>query len=83
MVFRFGSTGEKPAVLIKDRTNRSFGVVQHHFSTKRKICFFYFSKTMGKKRYCNECAFFKYEDWEGLGWCELLEEADVSCDDEA
>ena len=38
---------------------------------------------MGKKRYCNECAFFKYEDAEGYGWCELLEEADVNCKDEA
>ena len=36
-----------------------------------------------KKRYCSECKFFKYEDSEGLGWCELLEEADVSCEDEA
>ena len=38
---------------------------------------------MGKKKYCNECAFFKYEDAEGYGWCELLEEADVNCEDEA
>lgn len=36
-----------------------------------------------KKRYCSECVFFKFEDSEGLGWCELLEEADVSCEDEA
>lgn len=36
-----------------------------------------------KKRYFSECVFFKFEDSEGLGWCELLEEADVSCEDEA
>lgn len=38
---------------------------------------------MGKKRYCNECAFFKFEDAEGFGWCSLLEEADVNCKDAA
>ena len=27
--------------------------------------------------------FFKYEDAEGLGWCDLLEESDVSVQDEA
>ena len=43
---------------------------------------FYFTKAM-KKRYCSECVFFKFEDSEGLGFCELLEEADVSCEDEA
>ena len=52
-------------------------VVQLHISTKWEVCFF-ISKAMGKKRYCNECAFFKYEDAEGYGWCELLEEADVN-----
>lgn len=36
-----------------------------------------------KKRYCSECKFFKYEDAEGLGWCELIEEADVERMDEA
>ena len=36
-----------------------------------------------KKRHCSECVFFKFEDAEGLWWCELLEEADVSCKDEA
>lgn len=35
-----------------------------------------FYQTM-KKRYCSECVFFKFEDSEGLGWCELLEEACV------
>ena len=38
---------------------------------------------MGKKRCCKECAFFKYKDAEGYGWRELLEEADVNCEDEA
>ena len=38
---------------------------------------------MGKERYCSECAFFKFEDAEGYGWCELLEEADVNVNDEA
>ena len=37
---------------------------------------------MGKVR-CGECKFLKYEDAEGYGWCSLLEEADVSCKDEA
>ena len=36
-----------------------------------------------KKHYCSECKFFKFEDSEGLGWCEQLEEADVNCKDEA
>lgn len=36
-----------------------------------------------KKRHCGECKYLKFEDSEGLGWCSLLEEADVSCDDEA
>lgn len=43
----------------------------------------FISNATKKKRYCSECAFFKYEDAEGYGWCELLEEADVSCEDEA
>ena len=36
-----------------------------------------------KKRYCGECVHWKFEDWEGYGWCDLLEEADVNCGDEA
>ena len=36
-----------------------------------------------KKRHCGECAFLKYEDAEGYGWCSLLEEADVNTADEA
>lgn len=36
-----------------------------------------------KKRYCSECRFFKFEDSEGFGWCDLLEEADVNVNDEA
>lgn len=38
---------------------------------------------MGKKRFCGECVFLKYEDAEGYGWCELFEEADVNTADEA
>ena len=34
------------------------------------------------KIYCADCKYFKYEDAEGFGWCDLLEEADVHrCDD--
>ena len=36
-----------------------------------------------KKRYCGECVHLKFEDSEGYGWCDLLEEADVNCGDEA
>ena len=36
-----------------------------------------------KKNYCGECVHLKFEDSEGYGWCDLLEEADVSCEDEA
>lgn len=53
--------------------------MQLHISTNRKACLF---NTM-KKHYCSECKFFKFEDSEGLGWCEQLEEADVNCEDEA
>ena len=35
-----------------------------------------------KKVKCGECRFFKYEDADGYGWCELMEEADVHCNDE-
>lgn len=35
------------------------------------------------KSYCGKCSFFKYEDADGLGWCSLWEESDVSCKDEA
>lgn len=35
------------------------------------------------KNYCSECKFFKYEDSDGLGYCELWQESDVSCKDEA
>lgn len=35
------------------------------------------------KNYCSECIFFKYEDSDGFGWCELWEECDVNCKDEA
>ena len=38
---------------------------------------------MGKKRYCGECKYLKYEDSYGDGWCSLLEEADVNTADEA
>ena len=36
-----------------------------------------------KKRYCSDCRFFKYEDAEGYGYCDLMEAADVNCEDEA
>lgn len=38
---------------------------------------------MGKKEYCGECKFLKFEDAQGYGWCSLLEEADVNVKDEA
>ena len=44
-------------------------------------CFF-ITKAM-KKKYCGECAYLKFEDAEGYGWCSLLEEADVHKEDEA
>ena len=36
-----------------------------------------------KKKYCGECAFLKYVDMCGDGYCELLQEADVNVNDEA
>ena len=42
---------------------------------------FVFVNTM--KSYCGKCEFFKFEDADGLGWCSLWEESDVSCEDEA
>ena len=36
-----------------------------------------------KKQYCGQCIHFRYEDSDGLGWCELWETADTSCEDEA
>lgn len=36
-----------------------------------------------KKKHCGECAYLKFEDAEGYGWCSLLEEADVHKEDEA
>lgn len=44
---------------------------------------FFIITAMGKKRYCGECKFLKYEDSYGDGWCSLLEEADVNTADEA
>lgn len=38
---------------------------------------------MGKKDYCGECKYLKFEDAQGYGWCSLLEEADVNVKDEA
>lgn len=35
------------------------------------------------KNYCGECEHLKYEDSEGYGYCDLWEESDVSCKDEA
>lgn len=48
----------------------------------RNVGCFFILEAM-KKQYCGQCAFFKYEDAEGFGWCELLEESDVSVQDEA
>ena len=42
---------------------------------------FVFVNTM--KSYCGKCEFFKFEDADGLGWCSLWEESDVSREDEA
>lgn len=36
-----------------------------------------------KKNRCGQCEYLKYTDAEGLGWCSLLEEADVDVKDEA
>lgn len=36
-----------------------------------------------KKKYCGMCSHLKYEDADGLGWCEQWEESDVDCGDEA
>lgn len=36
-----------------------------------------------KKVYCSDCRFFKYEDVQGFGYCELWEYDDVSSHDEA
>lgn len=36
-----------------------------------------------KKLKCGDCRCFKYEDAEGLGYCDQWEETDVSCDDDA
>ena len=38
---------------------------------------------MKRLKYCGKCIHFKYEDSEGYGWCDLLEEADVERTDEA
>lgn len=35
------------------------------------------------KNYCGKCEHLKYEDSEGYGYCDLWEESDVSCNDEA
>lgn len=37
---------------------------------------------MGKK-FCGECVHLKFEDADGLGWCDLWEESDVHCKDDA
>lgn len=36
-----------------------------------------------RKKYCGMCSHLKYEDADGLGWCEQWEESDVGCDDGA
>lgn len=36
-----------------------------------------------KKQYCGSCIHLKYEDADGYGYCDLWEESDVSCKDEA
>ena len=36
-----------------------------------------------KKKYCGMCSHLKYEDADGLGWCEQWEESDGDCGDEA
>lgn len=35
------------------------------------------------KKRCGGCIHLRYEDAEGMGWCDLWEEADVNCQDEA
>jgi hypothetical protein len=35
-----------------------------------------------KKQYCGSCIHLKYEDADGLGYCELWQESDVSVEDE-
>lgn len=34
-----------------------------------------------KKNYCHECIYFKYVDGDGLGYCMLMEAADVDIHD--
>ena len=38
---------------------------------------------MKRLKCCGKCIHFKYEDSEGYGWCDLLEEADVERTDKA
>lgn len=35
------------------------------------------------KKHCGGCQHLKFEDAEGMGWCDLWEEADVNRQDEA
>ena len=38
---------------------------------------------MKTKEHCGECKFLKFVDGDGMGYCDLLEEADVCVTDEA
>ena len=66
----------RPSILIYS----SKRVGQHHHKGRKFRALFF---DMGKKQYCGECKYLKYEDAEGYGWCELMEEADVNVQDEA